>query len=280
MARQSLSPVVAMAARARRIGVEDLSARLPVANPRDELGRLADTFNELLGRLESSLVQQREFMADASHELRTPVATARTAAGVALQQAHRDEAEYRQALQIVEEQTARLSRIVDDMFTLARADAGNYPVHRHPMYLDEVVDEVVRAARVLAAARRVTVDASTVPSLSYTGDEDLIRRLLTNLVDNAIRHAPDDGRVGVELSTTGSGYEITVTDTGPGIPAEARPRIFERFYRSDQARTYDGGAGLGLALARWIAREHGGDVVLAESSGDGTTFTVTLPWHG
>lgn len=280
MARQSLSPVVAMAARARRIGVEDLSARLPVANPRDELGRLAETFNELLGRLEASLVQQRQFMADTSHELRTPVATARTAAGVALQQAHRDEAEYRQALQIIEEQTARLSRIVDDMFTLARADAGNYPVHRRPMYLDEVVDEVVRAARVLAAAKRVTVAASTVPSVAYTGDEDLIRRLLSNLVDNAIRHAPDGGKVAVELTTTGSGYAITVSDTGPGIPPEARPRIFERFYRLDDARTYDGGAGLGLALARWIAREHGGDVVLTGSSGDGTTFTVTLPSHG
>src|SRR5687767_13506797 len=150
LARQSLSPVVAMADRARRIGVEDLTARLPVANRRDELGVLAETFNDLLGRLEASMVRQRQFMADASHELRTPVATARTAAGVALQQPTRDESDYREALEIVEQQTARLSRIVDDMFTLARADAGNYPVQQTPMYLDEVVDEVVRAARVTA----------------------------------------------------------------------------------------------------------------------------------
>ena len=158
LARQSLSPVVAMAERARKIGVENLSGRLPVANPRDELGRLAETFNELLGRLEASLTQQRQFMADASHELRTPVATARTAASVALQQPHRDERDYRETLEIIEQQTARLSRIVDDMFTLARADAGNYPVHRTPMYLDEVVDEVVRAARVLASPEDVSIE--------------------------------------------------------------------------------------------------------------------------
>src|SRR5688500_13244366 len=137
LAHRSLSPVVAMAERARRIGVEDLSARLPVANPGDELGRLAATFNELLGRLEGSLRQQRQFMADASHELRTPVNTARTAAAVALQQPHRQEAEYRDTLAIIEQQTVRLSRVVNDMFTLARADAGNYPVRRDAMYLDE-----------------------------------------------------------------------------------------------------------------------------------------------
>ena len=185
LARQSLSPVVAMAERARKIGVENLSGRLPVANPRDELGRLAETFNELLGRLEASLTQQRQFMADASHELRTPVATARTAASVALQQPHRDERDYRETLEIIEQQTVRLSRIVDDMFTLARADAGNYPVHTTPMYLDEVVDDVVRAARVLASPKDVSIEPVTIPSAVFNGDEDLIRRLIVNLLDNA-----------------------------------------------------------------------------------------------
>ena len=147
-----------MADRARKIGVENLSERLPVANARDELGHLAETFNELLGRLEASLVQQRQFMADASHELRTPVATTRTAASVALQQAHRDEHEYRETLEIIEQQTARLSRVVEDMFTLARADAGNYPVRMTPMYLDEVIDEVVRAPGWWHRPRNVTID--------------------------------------------------------------------------------------------------------------------------
>jgi two-component system OmpR family sensor kinase len=280
LARRSLSPVVAMAERARRLGVENLSGRLPVANPRDELGRLAETFNELLGRLEASLTQQRQFMADASHELRTPVATARAAASIALQQPRRDEREYRETLEIIEQQTVRLSRIVDDMFTLARADAGNYPVHRIPMYLDEVVDEVVRAARVLASPKEVSIVPVTVPSAVFNGDEDLIRRLIVNLLDNAIRHAPRASTVRAELEQTRHGYAISISDQGPGIPADIQPHIFERFYRGDADRgrgQSDGGAGLGLALARWIANLHGGDVTLARSSDAGTTFTVSLP---
>jgi two-component system OmpR family sensor kinase len=164
LARHSLSPVMIMAERARRIGVEDLGGRLPVVNPHDELGRLAGTFNELLGRLESSFAQQRQFMADASHELRTPVATTRTAVTVALQIPHRTEDDYRETLTIIEQQTERLARLVDDMFTLARADAGNYPVQRAPLYLDELVDEVSRSARVLADRKNV--------SIAVTLDED------------------------------------------------------------------------------------------------------------
>jgi heavy metal sensor kinase len=280
LARQSLSPVVSMAERARRLGAENLSERLPVANPRDELGRLAETFNELLGRLNASLIQQRQFMADASHELRTPVATTRTAASVALQQPHRDEAEYRHALEIVEQQASRLSRIVEDMFTLARADAGNYPVRFVPMYLDEVVDDVVRAARVLAAPKAVSIELTAENSAAFTGDEDLLRRLVGNLLHNAVRHAPPHSVVSVSLEREGDGYTITITDRGPGIPSEIQPRIFERFYRGDAARARDGwsdGAGLGLALSRWIANVHQGDVRLVRSSDEGTTFAVMLP---
>jgi two-component system, OmpR family, sensor kinase len=282
LARRSLAPVVAMADRARRIGVENLSERLPVANPRDELGHLAETFNELLGRLEASLVQQRRFMADASHELRTPVTTTRTAAAVALQQQHRDEADYRDTLKIVEEQAARLSRVVDDLFTLARADSGSYPVRSTPMYLDEVVDEVVRAARVVATTRNVAVESTVVPSAAFTGDEELIRRMIVNLVDNAVRHTPAGSSVRVELDETNGGFAIAVKDQGAGVPAEIRSQIFERFFRGDMSRRLvsQDGAGLGLALARWIARAHGGDVVLARSSASGSTFVISLPSHG
>lgn len=284
LARQSLSPVVSMAERARKIGAENLSERLPVANPRDELGRLAETFNELLGRLETSLTQQRQFMADASHELRTPVTTARTAANVALQQPHRGEAEYRQTLEIVEQQTTRLSRVVDDMFTLARADAGNYPVRMTPMYLDEVIDEVVRAARVLASMKDVSIERVTTPSAAFSGDEDLVRRMIVNLLDNAVRHAPHGSTVRVDLEQTDQGYVISISDTGPGILLHIQPHIFERFYRGNPARTRGGhsddGAGLGLALARWIANVHGGDVTLARSSEAGSTFAISLPHYG
>jgi heavy metal sensor kinase len=278
LARQSLAPVATMVGRARRIGAEDLSARLPVVNPRDELGRLAETFNDLLQRLETSAAQQRQFMAEASHELRTPVATSRTAAAVALQQPHRSEQEYRESLAIIEQQTTRLSRIVEDMFTLTRADTRRYPVRPAPMYLDEVADEAVRAARVLAAQREVSIELATVRSAAFTGDEELVRRLVGNLLDNAVRHAPPGSTVHVELRHDAGRYLLSVTDTGDGIPAGIQPHIFERFFRGDSARTSaGGGAGLGLALARWIARTHGGDVTLTRSSPQGTTFTATLP---
>jgi heavy metal sensor kinase len=282
LAGRSLSPVVAMADRARQIGVENLGERLPVANPRDELGRLAETFNSLLARLEASLVQQRQFMADASHELRTPVTTARTASAVALQQPTRDEADYRETLAIVEQEMTRLSRIVDDMFTLARADAGSHPLRPTPMYLDEVLDEAVRALRVVAATRQVEITSSVLRPAPFTGDEDLVRRLIINILDNAVRYAPSGSTVRVALDRAGDRYAISVADDGPGIPADVQPHIFERFYRVDAARTHgrDGGAGLGLALARWIATVHGGNVSLAASSRMGSTFVIDLPAEG
>ena len=281
LAHRSLAPVVAMADRARRLGVEDLSGRLPVANPRDELGQLAETFNELLARLELSMKQQRQFMADASHELRTPITTARTAANVALQQRHRGEDEYRHALAVVEQQATRLSRIVHDMFILARADAGNYPVRRHPMYLDEVIDEVVAGARVLASAKDVRIAFSGSRSAVFVGDEALIQRMIMNLLDNAARHSPPGAVVSVELQVAVAGYVIVVADQGPGIPPESQPHIFERFYRVDASRgSTDGGAGLGLALVRWVADLHGGKVTLTSSSITGSTFTVELPSTG
>jgi two-component system OmpR family sensor kinase len=278
LARKSLAPVVAMAEQARRIGVGGVDGRLPVANPRDELGRLAATFNELLDRLGASMAQQRQFMADASHELRTPVATARTAAGVALQRPHRGEEEYRDSLEIIEQQTARLSRIVDDMFMLARADAGNFPIRKTPMYLDEVLDEVVRATRVLSRARQVEVRLKSEEGAAMTGDEEMIKRMIVNVLDNAVRHAPSGSAVEVQLTRAAGRYEMAITDTGPGIPDAAQPHIFERFYRADPARSRanDSGAGLGLALARWIARAHDGDVWLLRSSSQGTTFMMAV----
>lgn len=280
LAHGGLAPVVAMSDQARRISGEDLRARLPVANPRDELGQLARTFNELLDRLQSSMEQQRQFMADASHELRTPITTTRTAANVALQQPHRDEEEYRHALTVIEQQATRLSHIVADLFTLARADAGNYPVRRQPMYLDELVAEVVAAARIVASTRNVSITRTVPQSAAYVGDEELIRRMVTNLLDNAVRHSRPGASVRVDLRAVESGYAIVVSDCGPGIPLENQPHIFERFYRVDPSRARgesDGGAGLGLALARWVAELQGGTVALTSSSDKGSTFTVELP---
>lgn len=279
LARQGLAPVTAMARSARQIGAGSLDQQLPIVNPRDELGQLATTFNDLLARLNSAFEEQRRFMADASHELRNPLSVMSTAAGVTLKKEHRDEEEYREALQIMAEQTRRLSRIVNDMFMLARADAGQYPLRKRTLYLDDLLEDVARAGAVLASDRRASVQLTNLPEAVFHGDEDLLRQMLLNLVDNAVKFTPSDGAVTLSLERRENDYVLSVADAGPGIPVEARQHIFERFYRADRTRTRteDGGAGLGLAIARWIARAHDGDIELDDFGGAGTKFVVRLP---
>jgi heavy metal sensor kinase len=282
LARKSLAPVVDMAERARRIGAENMGEQLPVANPRDELGQLAVTFNELLARLHAAFERQRRFMADASHELRTPLLVMSSAAGVTLRKRSRKEDEYREAIQMMNEQTQRLSRIVKDMFTLARADAGRYPLDKRSLYLNDLLEEVARAARLLAAEKQVTLEINDSFEAGFHGDEDLLRRMILNLVDNAIKHTPPGGVVRLSLTEESPDYVISVSDTGPGIPLEAQARVFERFYRADKSRSHSdddngAGAGLGLSIASWIAQAHGGSLELMRSGHEGTTFTVRLP---
>jgi heavy metal sensor kinase len=279
LARQGLAPVAAMARSARRIGAGSPDRQLPVADPRDELGQLATAFNELLARLDAAFDEQRRFMADASHELRTPLSVMSTAAGVTLKKEHRAEEEYREALRMMGEQTRRLSRIVQDMFLLARADAGRYPLRKRTLYLNDLLGEVARAGVMLASDRNVAVELTNLPEAAFHGDEDLLRQMVLNLVDNAVKFTPAGGNVRLSLTRRADGYLLSVSDTGPGIPAEAREHVFERFYRADKARSRseDGGAGLGLAIARWIAQAHDGDLELADSDGAGATFIARLP---
>jgi heavy metal sensor kinase len=278
LARKSLSPVVGMAEQARRMGAADLSGRLSVANPRDELGRLAGAFNELLERLGASFANQRRFMADASHELRTPLAAIRTASSVTLQRPHRGEDEYRAALAMVDDQARRMSRLVEDMFTLARADAGHQPLRRARIALADVVADAGRAAGVLAEARGVAVTVAAAEECPFDGDEDLLGRMVRNLVDNAVRHAPAGSAVRLTLDCGPDGYRIEVADEGPGIPPEAQPHVFERFFRADTARDRaEGGAGLGLSIARWAAEAHGGRLQLVRSGPSGTAFAAVFP---
>ena len=285
LAHKSLAPVVEMGDRAAHINAESLGERLPVGNERSELGRLAHTFNELLARLDVSFEQQRRFMADASHELRTPVAIVCGESEVALSRAARSSAEYRESLTILHEEGRRLTRIVEDLFTLARADAGQYGLASVTFYLDETVAECVRAVRSLAAQHGIRLRHEYGGhELPLRGDEALVRRMILNLLDNAIKYTPADGEVQVELALEGSGYTIRIDDTGAGIPEEARPHIFERFYRADKARSRNGGAGggagLGLSIASWIAEAHGGRVTLERTGERGSTFRITLPSAG
>ena len=310
LTRASLAPAVAMARQAAAIGEDTLGSRLPVRDPHDELGELARVFNALLDRVETAFerqaraaAQQRQFMADASHELRTPVTALTTVADVALGRADRPAGELVDALDVVRGEGRRLGHIVDELLLLARADAGQLPVHRERLYLEEVVEASARAARGLAAVRGVVLDAPLADEAPFVGDRHLLRRLLANLLDNAIKYTPAGGRVRVTLErddaraqptvaghavARGIGhYVVTVEDTGCGIAPADQARIFERFFRADPARTrgipdrrpadHPGGAGLGLAIAQWIAAEHGGCVTLAASGSEGSQFVVTLP---
>ena len=275
LGRRGLHPLAAMAVQARAITPRTPGSRLSVPRAGAELEDVAASFNRLLDRLETALATQRRFMADASHELRTPVSIMRTAADVTLSQASRDEAEYREALNAVAEQSSRLARLVDDMLVLARADAGGYPVRRADIDLDEVVRDCTRDLAPLASARRIRVSSRLEP-VSVTADEALLRRMLGNIIGNAVTYTPEGGAVDVTMIRRGDAVAIDVSDTGPGVPLDARDRIFERFVRLDPARR-EGGAGLGLSIARWIAEAHGGSVELRTSGPEGSVFSATIP---
>jgi heavy metal sensor kinase len=279
VAGRTLRPVLSMSRDVRALTAADLRQRIAVPNPDDELGHLAQTFNELLARLEAAFDRQRQFMADASHELRTPLSVVRTAASLSLQRPERAETEYRETLAVIAGQADRASRLVDDLFLLARADAGQYPVRPRPVDLGEIVLDCVDAMRVLSRTRGVSVrttEGLLAQEAPYLADEELLRRMLVNLIENAVAHTPDQGVVSVDLLGGAQGYTIAVTDHGAGIPTADRDRVFERFYRGDaEERPSRNGAGLGLAISRWIAEAHGGSLTLAE--GPGCTFVARLP---
>jgi signal transduction histidine kinase len=212
-------------------------------------------------------------MADASHEMRTPVSVMRTTAQVTLARSPRSEGDYRESLAIVEEQSTRLARLVDAMFLLSRAEASGIPLMPEPLYLDELVGDCARALRVLAHERGVDVLTCGEIEVPWTGDNWLLRQMVSNLVDNSVRHARRVVTITVGRTADGA-VTIRILDDGVGIPPADHGRIFDRFVRLD-ARV--SGAGLGLPIARWIAEAHGGTLVLESSGPTGSCFTVTLP---
>jgi heavy metal sensor kinase len=281
LARKSLAPVVSMASQAGRIGAANLHDRLAIQNEKDELGHLARSFNGLLDRLDQSFERQRRFMADASHELRTPVAILRGEAEVALARPDRAPAEYRESLGVLRDESQRLTHIVEDLFTLARADAGQYPLTLRDFYLDELVADCLYTTRTLALAKHITMTADIAGEIPIHADEVLLRRMLLNLLDNALKYTPEGGSIAVSCGRIGAEYALRIKDSGPGIPPDLQERIFERFFRVDKARsrmeTDGGGAGLGLSIARWIAGSHQGRLELTRSDSSGSTFTAYLP---
>ncbi len=281
LAKRSLAPVALMSAQAAEISASNMHHRLPVGGGAELVG-LANVVNGLLERLEQSFMQQRRFITDASHELRTPTAVVRTEADITLSRDHRTEPEYRASVAVIQDAARRLTRIVDDLFLLSRVDSGHLVVRREPLYLEELLHSTTRAVRSVAALRSVDVSLLRVVDAPITGDADLLGRLFLNLFDNAIKYSPEGGTVDVTMALDGDDCLISVVDAGPGMPPEARERVFERFFRVDDARSRTessatSGAGLGLAIARRIAEMHDGSITIVDTRPGRTEFAVRLP---
>ncbi len=273
----ALRPVSMMVEAARRIArSQDFRHRLPTAGSRDELGQLTSAFNEMLAELEKAFENQRRFVADASHELRAPLATLQGNLELLERAANLSEAERRAVWRDIRDEVRRLGRLVSDLLSLARAEAGQ-GLHLLPVELDRVVTDVLRSMRNEVAQHRLVVEH--LEPVQVMGDADRLRELLVILLDNAIRYTPPGGEIRVGLGhTPGPEVALSVADTGIGIAPEDLPHIFERFYRADKARSRaTGGTGLGLAIARWIVEAHGGRIEVESQPGQGSRFTVRLP---
>lgn len=274
LARRALAPIERMTSHARTITAERLNDRLPVDNPDDEMGRLAAVFNQTLGRLEQSFEQMRRFTADVSHQLRTPLTAIRSVGEVGLRAGHRDEASYRTIIGSMLEETDRLSGLVDRLLTLSRAETHQSTLTPDSVSLVELAEDVVGHLGVLAEEKgqSLSVDAAGRPTAVI--DRVVLRQALINLVDNAIKFTPSGGQVSVRVASDDGVALVDVTDSGPGIPAEARERIFDRFYRGDELAA--SGTGLGLSIAKGAVEANGGQLTLERSDDHGTTFRIRL----
>jgi heavy metal sensor kinase len=276
LAGRALRPVRQIAATARDLSEHDLHRRLNLDLPNDELGELADTFNAMLARLEAAFDSLRQFTADAAHELRAPLTLVRAELELALNRP-RSVGTYEGTLRSVLVEAERLSRMVDQLLMLARADAGALEARVQEVDVSDLLEETASRWRPLAREKNVQLLADIPESGTLRGDPDLLRRMLDNLIDNALRNTPSGGSVRISCSRDPENWSIAVEDTGPGVEESLRASLFERFTRADPARGRDtGGAGLGLSLCAIIARLHGGRITL-EDGGPGARFVTLLP---
>lgn len=275
-AGRALAPLAVMTERARRLSARPLSERLPVSDPRNEIGRLALIFNDTLDRLENSFTELRRFTADASHELRTPLTAIRTVGEVALRQ--NDPDKLRDSLGSMLEEVDHMNRLIERLLFLAQADQEAIAVRLALTAVRDVVVDVADSLGVLAAEKQQIIDLRDVQDVSAVADEALLRLELMNLLQNAIRYSPESKTIRLRTVSSGTEAIVEVADEGPGIPELHHSRVFERFYRVDKSRArVDGGAGLGLAIVKWAAERMQGTVELDSKVGRGSVFRVRLP---
>jgi heavy metal sensor kinase len=280
VAGRTLAPMAQMAALARRITADSLSQRLPVRNPHDEIGTLATIFNETFTRLEQSFNSLRRFAADASHELRTPVAALRAVGEAALQNHPDDPSRLTETMGHMLEESRRLTNLIDALLVLARADSGRLPMSLEPINPIILATEACELVGVLAEEKQqeITVKTPALAVPNVMADRELLRLALLNLLDNAIRYSPAGTPIMMSVDSEGSAIAIDVIDRGPGIPAKHQGKIFERFYRMDAARSRaTGGAGIGLAVARSVLELQHGSLRMKSQEGQGSTFQIRLP---
>jgi two-component system, OmpR family, sensor kinase len=282
LARAALSPVEAVVSSAREMTEGDLSRRLPVAHPKDEIGRLTTTINALLARLEAAfarreeaLSRQRRFAADASHELRTPLTSISGYAQMLEEWGLRDPQTAREGVAAIRRESERMQRLVEGLLALTRGDEGA-PLEIEDHDLAAVAEEAARTARTAADGETTVEYLPTQRPVNAPFDRNRIRQVASILLDNAVKYTPDGGRITVTVRETDGWAGLEVSDTGIGIPEDQLPLIFDRFYRADKARA-SSGAGLGLSIARQIAEAHGGRIEVESTPGEGSTFTLLLP---
>ncbi len=278
LGRKALAPVGEIARAAQSISEHELSKRLPILQTGDELQSLSETLNELFGRLERAFTRVTQFTADASHELRTPVALMRTRTEIALRK-ERSEADYRETIVRIHQELERTSALIENLMTLARADSGSEAMQVASTNLNEVLLEISEAARLLAQGKSIHYEQRLPETpLHVKGNAPSLRRLFLILIDNAVKYTPREGRISVVLDASDGAAVTEIRDTGVGISPSDLPHIFERFYRADASRSRgSGGTGLGLSIAQWVVEAHQGKISVASKVGEGCVFRVQIP---
>lgn len=275
--RKALAPVTALTQAVEQKHDRNLGERLPGTGNGDELDRLTEVFNNMTSRLNGSFLRIREFTLHASHELKTPLTVMRGELETALRENHLTTAQKELLLSQVDE-IERLTRIVDGLTLLTKADTGQIKLDFEPVRFDELVRESVADAKILAQPQGVQVNLSACDAVMISGDHDRLRQLLLNLTDNAVKYNEHNGSIAISVSRTSDGAELKIANTGPGVPAESQPRVFERFFRGDPSHNNAvDGCGLGLSIAQWIVHAHNGSIQFISKPGELTTVTVRLP---